>query len=150
LVGESVVVHDFGEFIRGHVCDCGAEGLEGGVGWGEDGEVWGGQVRVEDFGGEESTFKGGVIILCTRYGNVARGTRRESMICTTPPLNRMSPSTSVLLLTWPPIQTTTFPACLTISTLRPPVRLVQLGKRVGVKTGVPGTKPPANTWVCRT
>jgi hypothetical protein len=77
------------------------------------------------------------------------GTSRASMIWTTPPVKGRSPWTRVLLLPWPPTQLTTFPACLTISTCRPPVMLVQLGRSVGVKTGVPTTRSAANTLAWR-
>lgn len=73
------------------------------------------------------------------------GTRRESMIWTTPPVNGRSPWTRVLLLPWPPTMATTFPACFTSSTRKPPVMLVQLGRSVPVKTGDPATRFPDST-----
>jgi hypothetical protein len=41
LVGERMEVHDFCEVRAAHACDCGAQGLEGGVLWRKDGEIWG-------------------------------------------------------------------------------------------------------------
>lgn len=58
---EEMVVHDFGKVVRCHVCNCGAEALEGRVGGGEDGYVGlvaeGGHL----VGGVEGAFEGGYV-----------------------------------------------------------------------------------------
>ena len=59
--GEHGVVQYCGELVGGHICDCGAERLEGGVGGREDCYVGLGGELFDEVGGVESTLEGGVV-----------------------------------------------------------------------------------------